>query len=280
MCRQGISVRRVEYRKMQRVFPLDTNGSARSSIVSAALPFDSPTRIGLGTRRAALVAVSTLALLLGLGSTSASPQGKIVVHGAASGSHLKLTVRGERLVVKGWMARAHPAGCRFTRYRLKAVCRLAGVGSIEVDMGPSGDMVVVRDRLPLPLTVRLGDGSDKFIGNGERDTCYSEGAKRNRCIGGGGDDICITGPRNSDCVGGEGNDYCKHGTGSDGCWGGPGRDICLMGPGQDGCHGGSGRDTLYGGPSPDQLYGGRDRDHCDGGPGWGYSHNCEAGPRR
>ena len=48
----------------------------------------------------------------------------------------------------------------------------------------------------------------------------------------------------------------------------------------DGCHGEGGRDVLYGGPSPDQLYGGRDADHCDGGPGWGYSHDCERGPRR
>lgn len=64
----------------------------------------------------------------------------------------------------------------------------------------------------------LGDGSDKFIGNGERGTCYSQGAKRNRCIGRGGDDICITGQRNSDCVGGRGNDYCRHCDGAEG-WG-------------------------------------------------------------
>jgi RTX calcium-binding nonapeptide repeat (4 copies) len=211
-------------------------------------------------------------------SASAVPQGRVVVHGAASGSHLRLSVHGQRLVVKGLMARAHPAGCRFKRNRLVAVCRLRGAGGIEVDMGPSGDFVEVQDRLPLPLTVRLGDGSDKFIGNGERDTCYSEGARRNRCVGGAGDDICITGQRNSDCVGGAGNDYCKHGAGSDGCWGGTGNDVCIMGPGQDGCHGG--RDWLYGGPSPDQLYGGNGYDRCDGQPGWGKSHGCEAGPRR
>lgn len=218
---------------------------------------------------------------LALGGTQATPQGKVVVHGAASGSHLRLSTStdGRRLVVRGPMATARPTGCRRPR-RTFAVCPLRRASSVEVDMGPSADFVEVLDRLPVPLTVYLGDGSDKFIGNGERDTCYSQGAKRNRCVGGGGDDICITGQRSSDCVGGPGNDYCRHGAGSDGCWGGPGRDVCVMGPGQDGCHGDGGRDRLYGGPSPDRLYGGPGNDHCDGGPGWGKSQGCERGPRR
>ncbi len=220
------------------------------------------------------------ALVLTLFSAPATPQGQIVVHGASSGSHLKLSVDGPRLVVRGLMAHSKPSGCRFKRHRLTAVCRLSGASRVVVDMGPSGDFVEVNDHLPLPLTLYLGDGSDKFIGNGERDTCYSEGARRNRCVGGGGDDVCITGQRTSDCVGGPGNDYCKHGAGSGGCWGGPGRDVCIMGSGQDGCHGEGGRDWLFGGPSADKLYGGRDHDHCDGGPGWGYSLRCEAGPRR
>jgi hypothetical protein len=228
-----------------------------------------------GTGAIALAA----ALVLALFCAAASPEGRVVVRGAASGSHLELSMHGDHLVVHGLMARGAGAGCQLAHRNL-AVCNLNRAGSIAVDMGSAGDFVEVIDRLPVPLTVRLGDGSDKFIGNGERDTCYSEGARRNRCVGGGGDDVCITGPRNSDCVGGPGDDYCKHGAGSDGCWGGPGRDICIMGPGQDGCHGEGGSDRLYGGRSADKLYGGRDRDHCDGGPGWGYSLKCETGPRR
>lgn len=236
--------------------------------------------MGSRPRGAALTLAAIAALALCLGGSAASTQERIVVHGANSGSNLKLTVRGSALVVDGWMAKARPSGCHFKRYRLLAVCPLGGVGSVELNMGPSGDRVTVLDRLPVPLTVRLGDGSDKFIGNGERDTCYSEGSRRNRCIGGGGDDICITGQRNSDCVGGPGNDYCRHGAGSDGCWGGPGRDVCVMGPGQDGCHGEGGRDQLFGGSSADRLYGGHGVDHCDGGRGWGRSQTCETGPRR
>lgn len=177
------------------------------------------------------------------------------------------------------MADAQSAGCELVHHQM-AVCGLRGAGGVEVDMGASSDFVEVENSLPVPLTVYLGDGSDKFVGNDEPDTCYSEGARRNRCIGGAGDDICITGQDNSDCVGGAGDDYCKHGAGSDGCWGGPGDDICIMGAGQDGCHGEGGDDRLYGGPSADRLYGGTAYDHCDGGPGWGRSEECETGPRR
>jgi hypothetical protein len=209
---------------------------------------------------------------------AASPAGRIAVFGAGSGSHLTLTMSGSNVVVDGYMAAARPSGCRLARSHLHAVCPVENADGIEVDMGPSGDLVEVLTRLPFPLTVHLGSGADKFIGNGEKDTCYPEGTMRNRCIGGGGNDVCISGPKNTDCVGGPGNDYCRESTGSDGCWGNAGRDVCYMGPGEDGCHGGAGNDRLFGGPGADQLYGGPGYDYCDGGPGVGKSHECEAGP--
>ena len=222
--------------------------------------------------------VALLALLAIPGAATTSD--RIVVHGADSGSHLRVTTEGARVVIEGLMAHQRPQGCHFTRGRVKAVCPTDDVGGIEFNMGSGGDMVEILDRMPFPLTIYLGAGSDKFIGNGERDTCFPGAARRNRCIGGGGNDICITGPRNSDCVGGGGDDYCRHGSGSDGCWGGPGNDVCVMGPGQDGCHGEGGNDRLYGGAQPDRLYGGAGHDYCDGGPGWGKSQTCDAGPRR
>lgn len=221
-----------------------------------------------------LVAVALLAL-----PAAATPVSKIVIFGSHKGSTLKLHPRGHKIVVKGNFAHHRPVGCRFKHHHRLAVCPTRGVGLIEVDMGPRGDLVKVTKTLPLPLVTHLGRGSDKFIGKGERDICFSEGSRRNRCIGGGNNDVCITGNRNSDCVGGRGNDYCHHGAGSDGCWGGPGNDICIMGAGEDGCHGGPGNDRLYGGPSPDQLYGGRGFDYCNGGLGLGKSHRCNTGPR-
>jgi Ca2+-binding RTX toxin-like protein len=224
---------------------------------------------------AALAAIALLAL-----PSVAAPAGRIVVFGTASGSHLKLTKSGGNVVVAGSMASARPRGCSFTAGRRLAVCPAAGVGGIEIEMGDSNDFVEVLDPMPFTLTAHLGGGEDKFIGNDEKDRCFPEGSRRNRCIGEGGDDVCITGSRNSDCVGGEGDDYCRASTGSDGCWGGPGDDVCYMGPGQDGCHGEAGDDRLFGELDPDQLYGGEGFDYCDGGPGMGYSRACEAGPGR
>jgi Ca2+-binding RTX toxin-like protein len=228
--------------------------------------------------RKSLVGVAaTVGLLLAM-PAAAETAGQIVVYGADSGSHLTVSATPRRIVVEGNLGRA-PVGCHLIHHHQRAVCPLAGVGRFELDMGASGDFVEVATRLPVSLTVHLGAGSDKFIGNGERDTCYSEGSRRNRCVGGPGNDICITGNRNSDCVGGAGRDYCHTGKGSDGCWGGPGADVCYMGAGEDGCHGEAGNDRLYGGPGADQLYGGRGVDYCDGLPGVGKSHACTVGPR-
>jgi len=212
--------------------------------------------------------------------SAANPAGVIVLFGAKGGTHLTLTTEGDKIIARGQMAEAQPIGCRLSANRMLASCPIDRAGAIELDMGPGGDFVEVADPMPFAVIAHLGAGSDKFIGNDEPDTCYSEGSRRNRCIGRGGDDVCITGQKNSDCVGGPGDDYCKTGAGSDGCWGNAGNDICIMGPGEDGCHGGPGNDRLYGGAGRDQLYGGTGFDYCDGGPGWGQSHGCEAGPRR
>ncbi|HEX5713476.1 MAG TPA: hypothetical protein VFX85_09210 [Solirubrobacterales bacterium] len=229
------------------------------------------------THRLLIGGLALIALLLLPGV--ATPGERIVIKGAPSGSHLRLTVDGSSIVVRGVMA-DDLRGCRFARGHMEAVCPSNNASGIEVEMGPNNDFVEVLDRLPFPLTVRLGDGQDKFIGNDEKDICFPEGARRNRCVGEGGDDVCITGDDNSDCVGGPGDDYCRHSDGSDGCWGGPGDDVCFMGPGQDGCHGEAGNDRLFGEHSPDQLYGGEGFDYCDGGPGIGYSRTCESGPGR
>ncbi len=219
-----------------------------------------------------------LVLLLAVVPSIASSESVLVLHGSQGTSHPRFSVEGSDLVLGRSQGMHYPSGsgCRNTHPGFR--CPLGAYGRVEIVMGPSDDKVEIDSPMPVPVTVHLGGGSDKFIGNDEPDTCYSEGAKRNRCYGGGGNDVCITGNRNSDCVGGPGDDYCRHGDGSDGCWGGPGDDVCVMGAGQDGCHGGPGDDRLYGGPGADQLYGGPGNDYCDGGPGVGRSHGCERGP--
>jgi Ca2+-binding RTX toxin-like protein len=226
----------------------------------------------------ALAGLAVAALLALSAAPSATPENRISIEGAASGTHLRLGLEAGDLLITGPMAGLSD-GCRFTGGHGAARCSLAGAGAIEVATGPADDKVEVLQRLPLPLTVHLGAGSDKLIGGGERDTCYPEGTPRNRCIGGGGDDVCISADVNTDCVGEGGDDYCRTGAGSDGCWGGPGDDVCLMGGGEDGCHGEGGRDRLYGGSGADQLYGGSGPDLCDGLPGVGRQHECELRPR-
>ena len=209
----------------------------------------------------------------------ASSESVLVLHGSNGTSHPRFSVEGSDLVLHKRQGMHYPpgSGCRNTHPGIR--CPLGSYGRVEIVMGPSDDKVEIDSPMPVPVTVHLGGGSDKFIGNDEPDTCYSEGAKRNRCYGNGGNDVCITGDRNSDCVGGPGDDYCKTSTGSDGCWGGPGNDVCIMGPGHDGCHGDAGNDQLYGGSDSDQLYGGPGADICNGGPGVGRSHDCEFGLR-
>jgi Ca2+-binding RTX toxin-like protein len=227
-------------------------------------------------RRFLLFALAILALLVA--PSAATPAAQIVIYGAEGGTHMTLSTKGDGLIVKGHMAKTQPHGCRFTRYRSVAVCNLSRASSIEIQTGPSGDFVRVLDPLPTSLTIYMGAGSDKFYGNAEDDTCYTQGDRKNRCVGKGGNDVCITGQQNSDCIGNSGNDYCEHGAGSDGCWGGPGDDICKMGPGKDGCHGEGGNDRIYGGEEGDQLYGGPGWDFCNGEGGLNQTHNCEVGP--
>ena len=172
-----------------------------------------------------LVAIALIVL-----PTSASPKGQVAkgqvtISGGNRSAHVRISVVRDTLAITGGDVK----GCEQST---RPGCRLGAVSSVLVRMGPYPDKVEVLDPLPVPLTVHLGGGSDKFIGNNEPDRCYSEGAKRNRCIGGGGDDVCITGQRNSDCVGGPGDDVCKHGAGSDGCWGDAGDDLCSWGPGR------------------------------------------------
>jgi Ca2+-binding RTX toxin-like protein len=226
--------------------------------------------------RRALAAFGAAALLLLTSAGPAAPEGRIVIHGAETGTHLRLSLSGGDLLVTGSRAAAIE-GCTPASGNGAATCSLSGVGQVEVETGPSDDKVEILDKLPVPLIAYLGAGSDKLIGNGEPDSCHPQATRRNRCIGGGGNDVCVAAPVNTDCVGGPGNDFCRTSDGSDGCWGGPGNDVCMMGAGEDGCHGEGGGDRLDGGPGADQLYGGDGSDYCDGGPGVGRSHECERG---
>jgi hypothetical protein len=249
------------------------SGGSTLTIVAASL---------LGAAAIAFIAI--LALLptpAETAPTASARPGALMIAGRPGADHVRIRVstNGKRFKIRGKVRTSGPHRCKKRHHRTRRRCAVRDVTAIVVDMGRGGDKLEILDSMPVPVTGLLGPGSDKMIGAGENDTCLPQGARRNRCIGGGGNDVCISGPRNTDCVGGPGNDYCETQGGSDGCFGGPGRDICKMGGGHDGCHGDGGNDQLFGGPSSDKLYGGAGNDYCDGGRGVGRSYTCERGPR-
>ena len=234
---------------------------------------------------AACCGMAASAALLAPGS--ASPRGQVAkspvtISGGNRSAHVRIYEQRNYLQVIGGDVK----GCD---QATRAGCWLGAVSRVTGPDRALPDKVEVNDPLPVPLTVRLGNGSDKFVGNAEPDTCYPQGARRNRCYGGGRIDR-ITGPRNSDCVGDGGDDYARFSTRAamdagaitprnpTTRQGPPGNDVCVMGPGKDGAHGGPGNDRLYGAPTPTVVYGQAGRDYCNGGPGRGKSHTCELGP--
>jgi Ca2+-binding RTX toxin-like protein len=254
----------------------------------------------LGRPLAAIVVVLLALPAFGLGAESVDVRqgGPLVIQGDDTGDHVYIGTSGSEYVIQGYMPGPTPQGCTTEQPHKVVHCDGTGVTSVEVDMGGSSDKLEVVDPLPVPLAVHLGAGSDKLIGNDEPDTCYQDATNRNRCIGNGGDDVCIGGPRRGDCLGGSGNDTCVAMADNDGCWGGSGDDTCKMGPGSDECYGDAGNDTciagggndlceggggndrLIGGGGTDGVHGGPGRDYCDGGPGPENARSCESGPSR
>ena len=77
--------------------------------------------------RRALAALAAAALLLLIAAGPAAPEGRIVIHGAESGTHLRLSVSGGNLLVTGPMAEA-TEGCQLAAGNSAATCPLSDVG--------------------------------------------------------------------------------------------------------------------------------------------------------
>src|SRR2546421_4558501 len=96
-------------------------------------------------RLAALAALTLIACVAdGLPSDyrqAASAESQTVIYGADSGSHLRITTDRGGIVVNGYMTPNQPLGCAFTRFRSAAICPTAGVGSMQIVMGPADDKV-------------------------------------------------------------------------------------------------------------------------------------------
>jgi len=171
--------------------------------------------------------VALIALLLGLASLAGTiPLGKadaegginVVLAGGAGPDHIHVTLNADgtaylissRTPLEGGGSVCPSA----TGDPGHMSCRATAVAGFEFDGGPGADIVIVSPKVPVPVTLRGGDGGDLLVG----------GAGDDLLVGGSGEDVLVGGP---------GNDRLVAGSGDDLLIGGPGHDTCLGGGGED-----------------------------------------------
>lgn len=105
------------------------------------------------------------------------------------------------------------------------ICEATPVAGFEINTGAGNDYVALGKTVPVPATIRGGEGNDVLIG-------------------GAGNDKLIGGPGNDELNGRGGNDLLIGGPGDDTLIGGPGDDVLRGGPGHNILIGGPGKNTL------------------------------------
>ncbi len=148
------------------------------------------------TLRRALPALATAALVLAVAGSSAArrpawrnrhPRRRL---GLAPAAHCQRL----RALVNGHLTAEGPSGCQPTHGYGAASCRLAEACSVVIEMGSSNDKIEVA-RSAAGAAHRL---PRLWVGQADRQRrvghLLSAGHPRNRCIGNGGDDVCISGP--------------------------------------------------------------------------------------
>jgi Ca2+-binding RTX toxin-like protein len=96
------------------------------------------------------------------------------------------------------------------------LCEAGAIAGFEINTGAGNDTVTLGRTVPVPVTIRGGEGDDVLTG-------------------GAGNDKLIGGPGNDELNGRAGNDMLL---------GGPGDDILIGGPGEDKLIGGPGHNVL------------------------------------
>ena len=187
-------------------------------------------------RLAILVVAALVATSLIAASASASRQTRaaaaehslnIVLDGSPGNDHITVNLStdgrtyeiesAQPLEVAGTVC-THPEG------RIEALsCEAAPIAGFEINTGAGNDSVILGKTVPVPATIRGGEGNDVLVG----------GAGADKLIGGPGNDE-LNGRAGNDLVlGGPGNDTLIGGAGDDTLVGGPGRNVELGGPGKN-----------------------------------------------
>jgi Ca2+-binding RTX toxin-like protein len=105
------------------------------------------------------------------------------------------------------------------------LCEAAPIAGFEINTGAGDDTVTLGRTVPVPATIRGGEGNDVLTG-------------------GTGPDKLIGGPGNDELNGRGGNDLLIGGSGNDVLLGGPGDDILRGGSGANIEVGGTGKNTV------------------------------------
>jgi Ca2+-binding RTX toxin-like protein len=104
------------------------------------------------------------------------------------------------------------------------VCEAAPIAGFEVNTGVGNDSVVIGRLVPVPATIRGGEGDDVLVGGAAADKLIG-GPGDDELNGRGGNDVLIGGSGDDTLIGGPGNDILQGGTGHNTLVGGPGKNV-------------------------------------------------------
>jgi Ca2+-binding RTX toxin-like protein len=167
---------------------------------------------------ASIASASTAQTRRALAASEASVN--VVLAGSPGDDHITIELSADGTAYEIASATPLEVGgtvCTHPEKRLEALsCEATAIAGFEINTGAGNDVVTLGKTVPVPATIRGGEGDDVLTG----------GAGADKLIGGPGDD---------ELNGRGGNDLLM---------GGPGNDILIGGPGNDTLNGGSGQNVL------------------------------------
>jgi Ca2+-binding RTX toxin-like protein len=103
------------------------------------------------------------------------------------------------------------------------LCEAAAIAGFEINTGVGDDTVTLGATVPVPATIRGGEGADVLTGGAGNDKLIG-GPGNDELTGRGGDDLLIGGAGNDTLNGGAGDDTLRGGLGGNVLIGGPGKN--------------------------------------------------------
>jgi Ca2+-binding RTX toxin-like protein len=104
------------------------------------------------------------------------------------------------------------------------ICEATPIAGFEVNTGAGDDSVVMGHLVPVPATIRGGEGDDVLVGGAAADKLIG-GPGNDELNGRGGNDVLIGGSGDDTLIGGPGNDILQGGAGHNTLVGGPGKNL-------------------------------------------------------